>query len=303
MSTLPPLAWMQAFEASARHLNFTAAGEELGVSQAAISQRIRLLEARVGQSLFIRHPRSLSLSDAGRAWLPSVQEAFMRLAQGTAEVFGPDGRASVTLRATPGVQQYWLAQRLCRFHQRYPDIEVHIVTAIWSQQFGGVDADLEIRYGVGDWPEVEGHSLGREELSPLCAPALARRLKHIDDLAGETLLHATGFTTGWPAWLRAFGADGVEHRARRLVCDTRIMTLRLAASGCGVALAQRRLTEDSQALVAPFEGSIAASEAFWLVHPRGRALSASASTLWQWLVAEADEPAVQQALGSRLSGS
>ena len=101
MIQLPPLLWLQAFESAVRTLSFTAAGSELGVTQAAISQRIRLLEDRLGQKLFVRHARSLTLTPAGQAWLPSIHDAFSRISEGTTEVFGMTSEKPVTLRATP----------------------------------------------------------------------------------------------------------------------------------------------------------------------------------------------------------
>jgi LysR family glycine cleavage system transcriptional activator len=173
MSYLPPVAWLQAFEAAARTLNFTRAGEELCISQSAISQRIRLLEARLGQALFIRHPRSLTLTEAGRAWLPSIQEAFSRLTQGTAEVFGPEPDSPVTIRTTPALQHYWLAPRLAALHRACPDIGLRVVTGVWAEDFMGEDVDIEICHGRGDRPDVVQVSLGTESMVPACIPRLA----------------------------------------------------------------------------------------------------------------------------------
>ena len=109
---LPPAQALHAFEAAARHMSFTEAARELGVTQAAISQRIRLLEHRLGQPLFLRHPRGLELTDAGRALVPAVHDAFERLTSGIAEVFGAPADAPLTVRMTPGFAAHWLAPRL-----------------------------------------------------------------------------------------------------------------------------------------------------------------------------------------------
>ncbi|HET8791003.1 MAG TPA: LysR substrate-binding domain-containing protein [Modicisalibacter sp.] len=283
MTPLPPILWLQAFEAAARTLSFTEAGQELGVTQSAISQRIRLLEDRLGQKLFVRHPRSLTLTPAGQAWLPSIREAFTRLAEGTAEVFGPRPEAPVTLRATPVMQQSWLAPRLLPFHQSYPHIAVRLVSAIWAADFGPEGADLEIRYGRGDWADVEALSLGDEAMLPACAPELACRLKRPADLAGETLLHAVGFAVGWPAWLERAGVAGLDRKCRTLSCDNQIMTLALAAHGGGVALAHRGLLAQRNDLVTPFELALPSDEGFWLVRPARRQPREQAALLWDWL--------------------
>lgn len=283
MSELPPVLWLQAFEAAARTLSFTEAGRELGVTQSAISQRIRLLEDRVGQSLFVRYPRSLALTPAGQAWLPSVQGAFTRLAEGTSEVFGPSPGAPVTLRATPAMQQTWLAPRLMRFQQMHPEITLRLVSAIWADDFGAEGADLEIRYGHGEWNDVTAECLGEERLLPVCSAALAAELHTPEDLAGKTLLHAAGFAAGWPRWLVEAGVAGLEHRCQAMICDTHVTTLALASYGGGVALSHRRLLEASRDLVAPFDLDMATDEAFWLVRPSRRQLRPAAAALWEWL--------------------
>lgn len=283
MTSLPPILWLQAFEAAARTLSFTQAGLELGVTQSAISQRIRLLEDRLGQKLFVRHPRSLTLTPAGQAWLPSVQEAFARLAEGTAEVFGPRPEASVTLRATPIMQQTWLAPHLLDFHRRYPHIAVHLVSAIWTEDFGPEGADLELRYGRGDWEDVEAVSLGSEAMLPACSLAMAERLREPQDLAGKTLLHALGFAVGWQAWLEHAGVSGLDRRCLSLSCDNQVTTLSLAARGAGVALTHRSLLTQRDDLVAPFELAVASDECFWLVRPIRRKPHKEAILLWEWL--------------------
>lgn len=283
MPPLPPVLWLQAFESAARTLSFTQAGHELGVTQAAISQRIRLLEDRLGRKLFVRHPRSLTLTPAGQAWLPSVQEAFTRLAEGTAEVFGPRPEAPVTLRATPVMQQTWLTSPLLAFHRRYPAVAVHLASAIWSEDFGADGADLEIRYGRGDWEGVEAVSLGSEAMLPVCSPEVAVCLHEPADLAGETLLHALGFAVGWSAWLEQAGVAGLDRQCPALTCDNQVTTLSLAARGGGVALTHSSLLTQRDDLVAPFTLAVPSDENFWLVRPLRRKTHQEAVLLWEWL--------------------
>ncbi|MCZ0925823.1 LysR substrate-binding domain-containing protein [Halomonas janggokensis] len=284
MSALPPLLWLQAFESAARTLSFTAAGNELGVTQAAISQRIRLLEDRLGQKLFVRHARSLTLTPAGQAWLPSIHDAFARISEGTSEVFGMTLEQPVTLRATPVIQQVWLAPRLIQLHHRHPKLSLRLVSAIWPDDFGPEGADIEIRYGRGDWSGVEMYPLGDEQLLPVCTPAIAATLGAPCDLAGHTLLHAVGFGVGWPGWLQTAGVSHVEAQCHALTCDNQVMTLALASQGGGVALTHRRLLEQRDDLVAPFSVSVPSEERFWLVRPSRRIVSEDAETVWQWLI-------------------
>ena len=283
MIQLPPLLWPQAFESAVRTLSFTAAGSELGVTQAAISQRIRLLEDRLGQKLFVRHARSLTLTPAGQAWLPSIHDAFSRISEGTTEVFGMTSEKPVTLRATPVIQQSWLAPRLVALHQQKPHLLLRLVSAIWPDDFGPEGADIEIRYGRGEWSGLEMLPLGDEQLLPVCTPALARELTKPSDLAGHTLLHAVGFGVGWPGWLQAAGIAHLEAECLSLTCDNQVMTLALASQGGGVALTHRRLLDQRQDLVAPFNVEVPSDERFWLVRPSKRQVSEEAGEVWDWL--------------------
>lgn len=283
MSQLPPLLWLQAFESAARTLSFTAAGNELGVTQAAISQRVRLLEDRVGQKLFVRHARSLTLTPAGQAWLPSIHDAFTRISEGTLEVFGSTSEQPVTLRTTPVIQQSWLAPRLIAFHRAYPHVALRLVSAIWPDDFGPEGADIEIRYGKGEWSGVEMQSLGKERLLPVCSPALAKQLSIPTDLTGHTLLHAAGFGIGWPGWLQEAGVAHLEAQCRSLTCDNQVMTLALASQDGGIALTHLRLLEQRTDLVAPFKLSVPSDEQFWLVRPSRRQVGEDAALVWQWL--------------------
>src|SRR5699024_1877076 len=122
-------------------------------------------------------------TEAGRAWLPSVQDAFDRLAHGTAEVFGPEPDAPVTIRATPAIQQFWLAPRLHAFPRRYPQTPLRVVTGVWPDDFIGEDVDMEIRYGIGDWANLVQCSLGSDVMTPVCAPPLAEALSDPASLA------------------------------------------------------------------------------------------------------------------------
>ncbi|MCX2522652.1 LysR family transcriptional regulator [Larsenimonas rhizosphaerae] len=288
---LPPLAWLQAFEAAARLMSFTAAGDELCVSQSAISQRIRLLEDRLGEPLFVRHASGLDLTDAGLAWLPCVQAGFQRLREGTAEVFGEPNNVPLTIRATPLVQRYWLAPLLAGWLSQEGIVSpVRIVTAIQAQDFEASGVDLEIRYGNGQWPGLRAHALGIDELIPVCTPLLAQRLDHDPTgLAHHTLIHVAGFDTGWPAWLTGAKVRGVLETSRRLGCDHQAMALDLARHGAGIALTHTRwLDQLAPELVAPFSVRVRAQQGFWLTRMAGRAPAPMVDRLWGYLEAGCD---------------
>ncbi len=290
---LPPVNWLRTFEAAARHLSFTAAARELGVTQAAVSQQMRLLELQLGRALFHRLPRALAMTEAGEALLPLVSDSLERLTAGIGEIFGQGGRNRVLLRATTGFAVLWLAPRLPAFRTRHPDIELRITTANWPTDVPEGDLDLEIRTGAGAWSGVEAHRLSQDAVFPVCSPALQRgrtRLRHPADLARHTLLHAIGFRDNWAQWLAHAGvADRVEAFGG-LEFDTSVMALDLAARGAGVALGRTSFVAGLMAegrLVAPFDIELRTEEAFYLLGPARTGQSAAVETFRAWLLAEA----------------
>jgi LysR family glycine cleavage system transcriptional activator len=287
---LPPAQTLQAFDAAARHMSFTEAARELGITQAAISQRIRLLEHHLGQPLFVRHARGIELTDAGRSFVPAVSEAFQRLATGVQEAFGPARDASVTLRTTPGFAALWLAPRLRDFHERHPEIRIRITTAVWPSDFPGQGADLEVRYGDGHWDDVDSVALTRERVTPVCTPGLAVTLNAPGDLAHHTLLHAVGFQTGWPHWLAAAGVSHLLESTPSILCDTMVVVHELALNGLGVAIGRSDFIEPALAegrLVAPFDRWLDTDEAFYLTRPFGESATPHAQRFWEWMLSAA----------------
>jgi len=202
MSTrrLPHLTWLRAFEASARHLSFTNAAQELGLTQAAISKQVKLLENYLREPLFERKPRSLVLTKVGAAYLPKVRDGFERLATGTEEVFGLRRSEVLTVRAPVGYSVNWIAPRLQGFFDRHPDTEVRLVSSVWGDQFDKERFDLDIQYGTGRWPGYKSDRLTWEVIKPVCAPSLLEgehAIRKPADLAHHRLLHVLGYEEGW----------------------------------------------------------------------------------------------------------
>jgi LysR family transcriptional regulator, glycine cleavage system transcriptional activator len=289
----PPAQMLHAFDEAARHMSFTEAARALGITQAAVSQRIRMLEHQLGEELFVRLPRGLELTEAGRAFVPASHEAFDRLAAGIAEAFGSLGEGPVTLRTTPGFASHWLARRLPAFQRAHPQIRLRVTSAIWPSDFDLSSVDMEVRYGRGAWEGVEIEQLVQEQVTPVCCPAFAERLSQPADLARETLLHTAGFEVGWSQWLAEAGVPGLGDTAPALSCDTQTTVLAFAAEGCGVALGRTRLIDTSVWegwLVTPFAQRIDTGESFFAVRVAGREPRAEAEAFWQWLRAVAVEP-------------
>lgn len=286
---LPPAQALHAFDAAARHMSFTEAARELGITQAAISQRIRLLEHRLGQPLFLRHKRGLELTEAGRALVPAVHDAFERLSAGIAEAFGAPEEAPLTVRTTPGFAAHWLAPRMRAFQVLHPGIQLRLTSAVWPSEFDLAGVDIEVRYGRGDWDGVESEQLTRERLAPVCAPEAARELSSPSDFAGKVLLHAVGFETGWEQWLAMTGAPEVLDRSTAMLCDTMVVTVEFAMRNAGIALGRSGFIEPlitEGRLVVPFDAWLETDEAFFLARVAGRDPRPEARTFWEWMAAQ-----------------
>ncbi len=282
---LPPLVWLRAFEAAARHLSFTDAAGELNLTQAAVSKHVKSLELQLRHQLFIRRTRSLQLSKTGEAYLPKVRDAFERLAAGTREVFGERRPKELTVRCAVSFAVQWLVPRLPEFLDSHPGKEIKIVSSVWNDAFDTDVYDLDIQYGTGNWSGMRSHRLSYETITPLCTPAFAAELKQPDDLQKYRLLHVLGYQEGWGIWLNAAGARSVD-AGRGLKFDNSLTAFKMAASGGGVALGRSSLVGHellSGRLVAPFDLEVPIEEAFYLLEPVGRQVHADAAKFTQWL--------------------
>jgi LysR family glycine cleavage system transcriptional activator len=293
---LPPLSWLRAFEAAARHLSFTNAAEELLLTQAAISKQVKLLEHHLHEALFERRPRSLVLTKVGEAYLPKVQDAFDRLAAGTKEVFGNRRTEMLTIRVPIGFAVNWIASRLPRFMEAHPKIPVRMISSIWAEEGEGLTHDLDIRYGTGHWSGFRAERISWEQMFPLCLPELGAKLRQPDDLAQVRLLHVLGYKEGWATWLAAAGATQVD-AGSGVHFDTSLMAFEVAASGGGVALGRSSMAAKEIArgrLIRPFDLAIPANESFYLLSPDQGDSHGKAAVFRTWLLDEAEAARAQK---------
>ncbi len=270
--SLPPLNGLRAFEAAARHMSFTDAAEELSVTQAAISHQVRGLEQRLGLKLFVRRNRSLLLSEAGQAYLPSVRAAFDQLNEATEKLLQKDKGGHLTVTTTASFAMKWLVPRLGGFQRANNEIDVRISTGTGLVDFSREDVDIGIRYGRGQWPNLMAERLVSEDVMPVCAPSLLKGpngLKKPADLKRFTLIHIGSFPDDWQVWLTAAGVKGVDS-SRGVTFDAALIGYQAAMDGLGVALGRNPLVEpDLKAgrLVVPFEFKRSSDFAYYLVYP------------------------------------
>ena len=298
----PPLTALRAFESAARHMSFARAAEELGVSPAAISQHIQALEAYAGQPLFRRLGRRIELTDAGAAARPLLSEAMMLTAQAARVMRLPLRTSRVAVAAPPSFAQKWLAPRLARFQEAYPETDVWVAAEPGAVDFAVADADLAIRFGRGGYTDGHVEFLFSETLAPACAPGRFG-LSEPKALLDAPLLHDDTAEAdpcpGWPAWLAEQGLDTTAAR-RGLRFNQAALAIEAAMAGQGVALARTRLVELDVAagrLALPFGDTrrLPLSHAYHMVWPRGRTVTGAVKAFMDWLrreAAAADAPDV-----------
>ncbi len=272
---LPPLNWFRAFEAAARHLSFTAAAEEIGLTQSAVSQQIKALETRLRVALFIRQARGIALTDDGRRLLPQVGTALDTLASATARFETGPQEQLLTIAASVSITQWVIAPHLPAFVRANPGIRMRFLSAIWPDDFHAALADVEIRFGSEKQVGRNALALAPNRLVALKAPALA------GNLDAFPLIEPVGTSDGW----RAFGeCHDCALPEPSIFADSYGMALHLAAHGSGVALASALLARhalETGLLVPAHPGSIPAKEGYYL---STRQDSGPAAVFRDWLL-------------------
>ncbi len=281
-----PLNALRAFEVSARHLSFTRAAEELSVTQTAVSMQVKNLEQRLGVALFRRLPRGLALTDEGLALLPVVAQSFGRIADVLAQFDDGRRREVLTVGVVGTFAVGWLMPRLREFQQQHPFVDLRLLTNNNRVDLAGEGLDYAIRFGDGAWHGTEAERLFEAPLAPMCAPAIAARLRTPVDLGAETLLRSYR-SDEWRRWFAAAGAACPPLRG--FVFDSSLALAEAAAQEAGVALLpvlmfERELRQGR--LVCPFGQRIVLG-AYWLTRLKSRSQTAAMTAFREWLQSHA----------------
>ena len=294
---LPPLNALRAFEAAARHLNFSRAADELSVTPGAVSQQIQNLEDYVGAPLFRRTPKGLLLTDAAQTALPALREAFDRLAEAASLLTAAvDGRR-LTLTAAPSFAAKWLVPRLGSFEAAHPQVDVWMSAGLDLVDLTAGEVDIALRYGAGRYAGMEVRRLIGETVIPVISPDLHATipLDRPEDLSRHILLHdgspePDDSCPDWTMWLAARGVREVDGtRGPRF--NQSSLVIEAAVNGRGVALAKRTLAQDdldAGRLVAPLQIATAVDFAYYLVHPKAKGRLPQVKAFINWITAEAE---------------
>jgi LysR family glycine cleavage system transcriptional activator len=281
---LPFLNGIRAFEAAARTGSFAKAADELHVTPAAISRMVHLLEDRLGVSLFERKANKLVATDPGRIYQTGLTQLFDALANLTAQVTAMGGSRVLTIGVGPTFAVRWLIPRLADFQKLEPELEVRFATGGATVPFND-DWTCGIRLGDGQWDGFAAEPLFAANLMPVCAPALAKRLREPDDLKNVTLLRVAHASEDWTGWLKAAGVPKL--RARGPEFEFYGQALQAAADGVGVAMGiSPYVDEDLRAgrLVAPFRQSVPKGAHWYLIYRDFRKDEAAFVAFREWIM-------------------
>jgi len=287
---MPPLAAVRVFEAAARHENFTAAAAELGMTQAAVSYQIRLLEERLGVPLFRRERRRVVLTEAGRRAAGPVGRAFDAIDAAFAELRAED-EGMLTISASQTFANTWLAWRLGGFQMAHPDMAVRLSMSDALADFVTDEVDVAVRAGIGPWEGLSADLLLPVHFTPMCSPDFLAA--HGGALEPADLLRLPMISSQdpwWPWWLREAGVEVPEGQARPGVrMDSQANEGHAAIAGQGVAMLTPFFWRNDLAagrLVRLFDQLSTRGYAYWLVTPEHRRGVPKIKRFREWLLAE-----------------
>jgi LysR family transcriptional regulator, glycine cleavage system transcriptional activator len=286
---LPPFAALRAFEAAARHLNFSRAAEELHLTHGAISHQMKSLEAGLGVALFRREGRRMLLTDAGQLFASGIRDALGDLAAAVAAVAAPRDQHVLTLSVLPSFASLWLIPRLASFHAAHPEIDVNIRASLALAEFGGDGVDLAIRIGRGGWPGVTAEKLFDEEVFPVASPRLKGGMLPLKpaELGRFVLLRSE--REPWTPWFEAMGLELREPKRGPIYSDETLL-LQAAAQGIGIALARGAMAAADLAagrLIRLFPDRVPRRSAYYLVYPRANAGLPRVKAFREWILEKA----------------
>lgn len=272
---LPPLKSLIAFEAAARHSNFTAAALELNVTQGAISRQIRQLEDYLGHPLFVRGQRSTTLTDVGEQYCAAVRKSLGEISEATADLIQWQGDQQFTVAITGAMASYWLLPKFAEFQSLYPEVEARILAIDSLRNMRQSEFDVGLFYYRSAPTDMKSTPLFNEHVFPVCSPEYLEahpELKEPQALINATLLYLDNKEdwVNWEEWFTTCGFDLPKKPLKRSKINNYTLVMQAALNGQGVALGWETLVDDylsSGRLVRPVQTSMISSAQFFLLEP------------------------------------
>eukprot|EP01037_Dinobryon_pediforme_P017306 gene17306-17496_t len=293
---LPPLSALTVFEAAARLSSFTKAAAELGVTQAAVSRQIHVLEADFGFPLFVRLHRRVELTAKGKLLWSATADAFNLIANTVAEITQEDAEDDLAISATVAFSHFWLLPRISAFSHLHPWVKLRIITQDGTTNIDTGEVDLAIRFGNGMWPDGQAEMLFTDEIFPICSTEYAKKIGPVlspQDLIEYPLISNDTDDptwTGWDQWLAAFSVEAPK-KSRGVRCSFYTEAIYAALNGQGIALGWNRLVSDllqQNRLVRLTDATVSTRAAYFVVVPRRKTKKPCVGLFIDWLKSAAD---------------
>jgi len=282
----PHLTFIRSFECAARHLSFTRAAQELGCTQAAVSMHVRSLEKLLGIDLFFRFPRSLKLTDAGEAYLPSLRQALLMIDAATQTVQISRTYKTVILSAPISFAENWLAARIAAFQARRPDIDIVIKGKVWSEPAEDGDTNVHIDMCRHDTAPADARLLRRGELALLCTPERMDEINTPADVGGLKKIVVLGRQDYWLDYAAALQLPKLDMR-HAIRTNASNIALELVAHGEGVTVLPVDLARtylDRNLLAVPLQHRAPSAWGYYIRESKTNYLAASQAVV-RWLLA------------------
>jgi DNA-binding transcriptional LysR family regulator len=299
-AAIPSLDLLEGFEAAARHLSFTKAGEELFLTQSAVSRQIKELEDQLGVQLFERRHRALALTEAGQQFYAATAQVLTTMRAATERLRAASGRKRpLSVTTTHSFAALWLIPRLAGFTRTHPGVDVRITADTRVQDLERDGLDLAIRHGAASLAGPNAVRLVGERVFPVCSPKLLKKrpLREPADLKHHCLLEYDDPEVRhpwlhWKTWLEVAGIANLRPAAR-LSFSGYEQIFPAAVAGHGVALGRTPLVKDliaAKQLVAPFTSSADPARAYFVVASKSAEGRPEVADFVAWLRSEAAEP-------------
>lgn len=290
---LPTASGLVVFEAAARHGSFTGAGDELGMSQAAVSLHIRKLEAALGTMLFRREHRKVQLTEAGSRFFNDVAMGLGQIRRSISAMKARAAGGHVTISASTAFASYWMLPRLERLRAELPGIDLRMETSDRDTDIMAENIPLAIRRGNAPFAGYESAPLADEIIVPLASPRYVERAglpQTPGELARHRLIHLEEPyrpCPAWPDWFAAMGC-GAPAQAEGLRINDYALVVQAMLDGQGVALGWRHLTDPlvADGKLVPVGPQLAVKAGYHVIWARDLALGEAAAKVRDWVLAE-----------------
>ncbi|MGO4894718.1 LysR substrate-binding domain-containing protein [Flavobacterium sp. W21_SRS_FM6] len=288
------IALLRCFDAAARHQSYSLAADELAITQAAVSQQIRNLEAHLQVKLFTRQGRAMQLTKQGSTLLESVGKAFSELSLGFDRIQVEPQAGIITVTASPSFCSRWLVPRLWKFSVLYPDIQVRALASAQYEDVRHSDIDVAIRQGEMQVTKVHQETLLLDPVFPICSPRVYQeeQLSSPEKINQCWLVEAIGAGRSgfsWKDWFKLAGVPVDPSCYNWMEVTTWEMGINAVLSGHGIFLTSACMAQDlieSGALIKPFDIQIEPGLRFSLLYDEESPRMARIKVFTQWLKSE-----------------